>query len=177
MLMGRRTRTQLPFNESLLRQSYYNRKVQGALKKKQHIQKQYYDREAKPLPKLDLGDQIRFRNENSWEPGMIESKADTPRSNNTQTDGGQRLCRNRRHLMKTTENRILEPEIFYDCQEEIQSDNNSVSDNNTLTSDYESHDATIKFTSSGRELKIPKTYEDFVIKWIEIWIKQEHRIT
>ena len=50
MLMGRRTRTQLPVNESLLRPSHDNRKVQGALKKKQHIQKQYYDRGAKPLP-------------------------------------------------------------------------------------------------------------------------------
>ena len=52
MLMGRRTGTQIPVNdnESLLRPSYDNRKVQCVLKKKQHIQKQYYDRGAKPLP-------------------------------------------------------------------------------------------------------------------------------
>ena len=93
---------------------------------------------------------------------MVESKAETPRSYNIYTDRDQRLRKNRRHLMKTTENRILEPEIFYDCQEEIQSDNNSISDNNTSNS--VSQYATGKFTSSGREVKIPKKYEDLVMK-------------
>ena len=39
LLMGRRTRTQLPVNESLLKPSHDSRKVQSALKKKQDIQK------------------------------------------------------------------------------------------------------------------------------------------
>ena len=50
LLMGRRTRTQLPVNESLLKPSHDNRKVQSALKKKQDTQKENYDRGAKPLP-------------------------------------------------------------------------------------------------------------------------------
>lgn len=162
MLMGRRTRTQIPVNESLLNPKYDASKVRAALKKKQQVQKQYYDQGAKPLLELNPGDQIRVRNENSWEPGMVESKANTPRTYNIQTDKGQLLRRNRRHLMKTTENRISEPEIFYDCQEEVNSDKNSVSDKNTSNS--VSQNDTRKFTSSGREVKMPKKYDDFVMK-------------
>ena len=158
LLMGRRTRTQLPVSESLPKPSHDSRKVQNALKKKQDTQKENYDRGAKPLPELNPGDQIRVRNENLWEPGMVESKADTPRSYNISTDRGQQLRRNRRHLMKTTENRVPEPDVFYDCQEEIQNDN-SVSNNN-----ISNQEATKKFTSSGREVKIPKQYDDFVMK-------------
>ena len=158
LLMGRRTRTQLPVNESLLKPSHDNKKVQSALTKKQDTQKENYDRGAKPLPELNPGDPIRVRNENLWEPGMVESKADTPRSYNISTDRGQRLRRNRRHLMKTTENRVPEPDVFYECQEEIQNDS-SISNNN-----ISNQDATKKFTSSGREVKIPKKYEDFVMK-------------
>ena len=155
--MGRGTRIQLPVNESLLKPSHDNRKVQNALKKKQDTQKENYDHGAKPLPELNPGDQIRVRNENLWEPGMVESKADTPRSYNISTDRGQQLRRNGRHLMKTTEHRVPEPDVFYDCQEKIQNDN-SVSNNN-----ISNQDATKRFTSSGREVKIPKKYDDFVM--------------
>ena len=116
MLMGRRTRTQLPVNEKLLNPQYDGVKVQNALKEKQHTQKYYYDRGAKPLQQLNPDDQIRVRNENKWEPATVESKAKTPRSYVIRTERGQKLRRNRRHLMKTTENRSDEPEIFYDCQ-------------------------------------------------------------
>ena len=110
------------------------------------------------LAELNPGDEIRVRNENLWEPGMTESKADTLRSYNISTDRDQRLRRNRRHLMKTTENRVPEPDVFYDCQEEIQNDN-SVSNNN-----ISNPNAVKKFTYNGSEVKIPKKYEDFVMK-------------
>lgn len=80
LLMGRRTRFQLPVNESLLKPQYDGVKVQKALNEKQHIQKYYYHRGAKSLPQLNPGDQIRVRNKNKWEPGTVEQKADTPRS-------------------------------------------------------------------------------------------------
>ena len=80
---------------------------------------------------------------------MVEGKADTPRSYNIHTDRGQRLHRNRRHLVKTTE-------IFYDCQEEIQSDNNSVSNKNTSNSTKCRRKVYIKW--------IPTKYEDFAMK-------------
>ena len=150
LLMGRRTRTQLPVNESLLKPSHDSRKVQSALKKKQDTQKEHYDRGAKPLAELNPGDEIRVRNENLWEVGMIESKADTLRSYNISTDRDQRLRGNRRQLMKTKENRVPEPDVFYDCQEEIQNDN-SVSNSN-----ISNPNAAKKFTSSGSEVKFQK---------------------
>ena len=106
LLMGRRTRTQLPVNDSLLKPQYHDgANVQNALNERQHIQKYYYDRGAKSLPQLNPGDQIRVRNENKWEPGTVEQRADTPRSYVIQTEKGQKLRRNRRHLLKTSENR------------------------------------------------------------------------
>lgn len=60
--------------------------------------------------------------------------------------------------MKTTKNRVTEPDAFYVCQEEIQNDI-SVSNENIAN-----QDTTKKFTSSGREVKITKKYEDFVMK-------------
>ena len=159
MLMGRRARTQLPVNEKLLNPQYDGVKVQNALKEKQHTQKFYYDRGAKPLQQLNPDDQIRVRNENKWEPATVESKAKTPRSYVIRTERGQKLRRNRRHLMKTTENRSDEPEIFYDCQQEVSNNNNSSSDEQS--SNTVPQDDSKKYTSSGREVKLPKRFEDY----------------
>ena len=93
--------------------------MQTDLKEKQCTQKFYYDHGAKLLPQLDPGEQIRVSNKNKWEPATVESKADIPKSYVVHTVRGQKLWRNRRHLLKTIENRIDEPEIFYDCQEEV----------------------------------------------------------
>ena len=159
MLMGRRARTQLPVNEKLLNPQYDGVKVQNALKEKQHTQKYYYDRGAKPLQQLNPDDQIRVQNENKWEPATVESKAKTPRSYVIRTERGQKLRRNRRHLMKTTENRSDEPEIFYDCQQEVLNNNNSSSDEQS--SNTVPQDDSKKYTSSGREVKLPKRFEDY----------------
>ena len=159
MLMGRRARTQLPVHEKLLNPQYDGVKVQNALKEKQHTQKYYYDRGAKPLQQLNPDDQIRVRNENKWEPATVESKAKTPRSYVIRTERGQKLRRNRRHLMKTTENCSDEPEIFYDCQQEVSNNNNSSSDEQS--SNTVPQDDSKKYTSSGREVKLPKRFEDY----------------
>lgn len=142
---------------------YDGRKVRTALKDKQHTQKHYYDRTARPLSSLNPGDEIRVRHENTWNPGIVESKADTPRSYVIRTDKGQKLRRNRRHLLKTTENRTTDqPETFYDCQEDIQNDRNYTSNNEFSNSVPQNE--TGKFTSGGREVKMPKRYEDYVMK-------------
>ena len=163
LLMGRRTRTQLPVNDSLLKPQYHDgANVQNALNERQHIQKYYYDRGAKSLPQLNPGDQIRVRNENKWEPGTVEQRADTPRSYVIQTEKGQKLRRNRRHLLKTSENRSEEPEIFYDCQENISSKNSSnfVEQPSSNISQSDSK----KYISSGRQVKMPMRFDDYVMK-------------
>ena len=77
------------------------------------------------------------------------------------TERGQKLRRNRRHLMKTTENRYDEPEIFYDCQQEVSNNNNSSSDEQS--SNTVPQDDSKKYTSNGREVKLPKRFEDYSI--------------
>ena len=150
--MGRRTRTQLPVNEKLLNPQYDGLKVQNALKENQRTQKYYYDSEAKPLQQFNPDDQIRVRNENKWELATVESKVKTPRSYVIRTERGQKLRRNRRHLMKTTENRS-------DCQQEVSNNNDSSSDEQS--SNTVQQDDSKKYTSSGREVKLPKRYEDY----------------
>lgn len=126
------------------------------------MQKYYYDRGAKLLSQLDPDEQIRVRQENKWEPATVESKAGTPRSYLVHTGGGQKLRRNRRHLLKTTENRTDEPEIFYDCQEDVPSSDTSNSCEQSSTND--SLHISKKFTSSSREVKISKRFDDYVKK-------------
>ena len=67
--------------------------VQQALIKKKQTTKRYYDRHAKQLPDLAIGQPIRVKchpqNPNSdWTPGIVTSKA-APRSYMVQVDGQQ----------------------------------------------------------------------------------------
>ena len=61
--------------------------------------------------------------------------------------------------MKTTENRSDEPQIFYDCQQEVSNSNNSNSDDQFSNTVPQHHSK--KYTSSGREVKLPKRFEDY----------------
>ena len=75
--------------------------VQQPLIKKKQTTKSYYDRHAKKLPDLTIGQPIRVKchpqNPNSdWTPGIVTSKA-TPRSYMVQVNG-QQYRRNRIHL-------------------------------------------------------------------------------
>ena len=45
-------------------------------------QQHYYDRFVIPLPFLQQGDEVRVRNNNIWQQGIIKSKSNTPRSYN-----------------------------------------------------------------------------------------------
>ena len=58
MQRGRRAQTQLPINEKLLNPQCNGVKVQNAFKEKQHTQKYYYQRGAKPLQQLNPDDHI-----------------------------------------------------------------------------------------------------------------------
>ena len=99
-LLSRRTRSMLPCKATDYTPQV-QMDVQQALIKKKQTTKSYYDRHAKQLPDLAIGQPIRVKchpqNLNSdWTPGIVTSKA-APRSYMVQVDG-QQYRRNMIHL-------------------------------------------------------------------------------
>lgn len=80
--------------------------IADRLSERQDLQKSYHDQTAcKELPPLVPGQSVRIRDEVSkqWEPAIVSSKLDTPRSYQVQTSTGSLLRRNRRSLRETGE--------------------------------------------------------------------------
>ena len=74
----------------------------------------HYDKSAKPLPELDIHDNIRFREGKTWcRKGKIIAHDANPRSYHVLTDKNTIIRRNRRHLLPTSEPLIVEDEIDY----------------------------------------------------------------
>ena len=71
-------------------------------------QKEYYDRNTKPLPPLSVGDSIRYQEGKTWKQGIV-TKEEGDRSYTVDNTEGAVYRRKRRHLMQTNEN--LEPDI------------------------------------------------------------------
>ncbi len=101
MFMGRRTQTQLPTAQTLLTPQCMTG-VHRQLKNNQLKTKQYYDRGARPLPDLKPGDYVRVQEDTQWKPAKVVEVCEAPRSYVVESDG-QKLRRNRRHLIQTSE--------------------------------------------------------------------------
>lgn len=127
ILMGRRTQTLLPTTAKLLRP----KTIKGIAKRLEHNQqnqKHYYDRSSKPLSKLQQGDTVRIRTDRSWKPAVVVRCCAEPRSYIVKTSSGQLLRRNRRDLIKTSEQQPIDdiedidppyPEIGIDHQNTV----------------------------------------------------------
>ena len=100
-LKGRRTKTTLPTSESLLKPKLVWT-VRSNLKEKRMKQKYFYDKTAKTLPPVRVGDDIRIRRGKYWEQGHVIEQANAPRSFVVQSRE-QTYRRNRPDLLKTRE--------------------------------------------------------------------------
>ena len=104
-LMGRRTKTLIPTSSTLLKPETINPKtVQKELQNNRRQQKLYYDRHAKPLTTLKVGDSVLMTSKHGrWKPAQVTSINQTgPRSYNIVTPQGHHYRRNRKHLRKAT---------------------------------------------------------------------------
>lgn len=104
LMMGRRTKSILPITENLLKPQTIPPSV--VIKKETQSkskQKEFYDRNSKPLPPFKVNDSVRIQFGKVWEPGKIVQKHDQ-RSYSVVTQDGSVYRRNRQHLMKTSEN-------------------------------------------------------------------------
>ena len=98
--LGRRCRTLLPMTESMLKPAYDTTTDAQALKGKRDKQSYYYDRQARDLPPIAVGETVRLRlpGKKRWTSGICTG-TEGPRSYTVQV-GCTVYRRNRRHLIK-----------------------------------------------------------------------------
>lgn len=84
-------------------------------------QKQYYDKTAKELPKLEVGEKILIQNGNIWEKGKVK-KIVNERSYVVENQIGKTYRRNRKYLRKTKLNfpnnsdLAIDPNLYEDLE-------------------------------------------------------------
>ena len=101
-LMGRRTKTLLPTSANLLEPKTIRAKsVNRDIGKRQQKQKRYFDRHAKPLTPVSVGDDVLVQSDAGWKPAVITGIADAPRSYTLTTREGQTYRRNRKYIRKS----------------------------------------------------------------------------
>ncbi|CAB3991932.1 Transposon Tf2-6 poly [Paramuricea clavata] len=100
LLMSRTTRTKIPMSKELLLPAVPI-SAQQQLEQRQNQQKQNYDKSTKPLPPLEIGENIHLRQDSIWVPATVSGLAPAPRSYIVTTSDGQQYRRNRRDLLKT----------------------------------------------------------------------------
>ena len=107
--LGRRCRTLLPITEALLTPAYDTREDARVLKGKRAKQAHYYNRQARDLPPIIVGDAVRMRlpGEKRWTVGRCTGMQG-PRSYRIQV-GETEYRRNRRHLRQGGELPIADP--------------------------------------------------------------------
>ena len=106
-LMSRRTNTMLPTSEQLLKPEVVEG-VQDTIKLRKQKAKKQYDKSARSLPELKIGQQVRVqptRHTTEWKLGVCEAKVG-PRSYLVKTVDGQTYRRNRKFLRPSSETEI-----------------------------------------------------------------------
>ena len=78
-LMGRKAKTTLPTSETLLKPKLV-KNVSSNLKEKRLTQKYFYDKNARSLPYIKAGDDVRIRRGKNWEQGHVMKQSNAPRS-------------------------------------------------------------------------------------------------
>ncbi|XP_062576025.1 uncharacterized protein K02A2.6-like [Saccostrea cucullata] len=101
LLMSRKLRSILPVVPDELKPKVPVR-VKELMVAEREKQKGYYDRSAKPLPPLSVGDSIRYQEGKLWKQGIV-TKEEGDRSYTVKSTEGAVYRRNRRHLIKSKE--------------------------------------------------------------------------
>ena len=149
MLMGRRTKNQLPTTPALLEPQYPNGNIKNGLSRRAEIQQQHYNRNAKVLKPLNTGDTVRVRKpgEKTWTSAVITRVTDAPRSYVVNSEGTS-YRRNRRDLIKTTEAKNQQQRL-------------EDSETNTTSSVHDPVSSE-KVISKGRIIRPPVWFKDYV---------------
>jgi hypothetical protein len=185
MLMSRRTRTLLPMSQQLL-QPKVMEGVKADITARKQKAKFHYDKTAKDLPDLTIGQSIRLQSDipkQPWRKATCLQKVG-PRSYLVETENGQKYRRNRKFLRNTNEPEITSPPVHPDqdmaaesARETIESSRQSTMTVSTTpettktsgdaksTSKISTPDATSRAVSTRtrRNILKPAKYQDFVM--------------
>ena len=99
-MINRRLRDKLPVYSKSLQPGIIPDACQQLWDRQRQYTK-FYDRGAKPLMELQVGDAAHVKTRQGWVPAVISSKLSTPRSYLVTTANGRSYRRNRRHLRKS----------------------------------------------------------------------------
>lgn len=115
LFFGRLLRSKLPvLNSSLMRNTVSESDVQEKIKEKREKQKYYYDRNARAMSVLSVGDLVIFKKTGKdWHHGTIMGNVND-RSYIIQDSFGNYYRRNRRFIAKTTRNDFNASDLLYE---------------------------------------------------------------
>ena len=183
MLMSRRTRTLLPITEILLRPQVVEG-VSDDIKARKQKAKFHYDKTARDLPELIIGEPVRLQPDlpkQPWRKATCLGQIG-PRSYLVQTEEGQKYRRNRKFLRTTSEavsaplptsaapvaqhrrdstpgNEQSRRELAEEPQDTTRTDSQHDESNNTTSVD----DKAVRSTRTRRNIQKPAKYKDFVM--------------
>lgn len=126
LFLGRILKTKLPISDTLLQRNNISEQViQSKIEKKKEKQKYYYDRGAKSLPILNIGDKIIFKkNGNEWNYGIITGNINN-RSYIVRDNFNNNYRRNRRFIAKTVHSEFNPSDLVFEDNIRV-----NISDNN-----------------------------------------------
>ena len=176
-LMSRRTRTTIPTAEVLLKPEVADGVFDNIIRKRQQA-KAAYDKRARPLPELQVGEPVRLQPVNPkapWEKGSCVAKVG-PRSFLIETENGNLYRRNRKFIRQDPSQEQARPTVTNSSSTSQPSISDSVSTHPSLTqtqgishSDPTTADERwipqpqqAVVTRSGRTSVRPSKFKDFV---------------
>ena len=156
LFMSRRLNSILPCTQEQLTPCVIDPdKVVEVMKGKQEMSKENYDRGTRQLSVLKANDAVRIQMQGRWVPGVVVRQAETPRSYIVKGPSGHEYRRNRKHLRKVAESVPMNIYMDIPCDDSEQQANvTEPSDEPPVTN----NDRTL----SGRTVKTPRRYQDYV---------------
>ena len=182
-LQSRRTKSLLPATDNML-QPTLTEGVQNEIAQKRKEAKRYYDKGAKPLPELQIRQNVRVQptiKGQKWEKAVIKQQVG-PESYLVQTETGRILRRNRRFLRITNEGQedAIVPREETENNEERTEHQEIVDvaphDGEPAEGDAQPaepaipapappavEDSPVRISSRGRRIKTPRALKDYVL--------------
>lgn len=160
LCMSRRLRSTLPNTPEQLTPSIVEpRKVIQQLEHQQSLRKAQYDKGSRPLSSLQPREAVRLQVQDHWVPATVVQATETPRSYIVQTPDGRTYRRNRRHLIQSSlpESRSDHPSDAIECDADSSDEPEVAPESTDVPAEL-----TVTRTSSGRVVKAPARYNDFV---------------
>lgn len=166
MLMGRAQRNLCPTKLTNLKPRFPTEKTKFQLKENQRKQKEYHDKSAVDLEKLQVQQPVLIQmGHRDWIPGTVLRSDVTPRSYIVKTPSGAELRRNRIHLRPdrsvSSKQSPVEPKPKSDDQKELPDEGKEPGRNNT-DPPMSSNPATPRKDRPKRLIKRPLKFQDYV---------------